>query len=301
MSRAWYKPNAAPRLLGSILPTKGKHKSGLHRQVQVWNTTCIVTKSGKQTVNGSDGSSSSGGDSMNCSVLINPANPQLSGVSKFPYFPKGGPVPKEYPKRDAGWHATGYVTQWGGMEVGEGMLFASNVVDGLVHQLGGWQLGLECKFLPILQNNEQEGGERCPVGQAVTTGAGASNLKVHFDSIVHTVPPFYHHHPSNNPEQLLLEAYRNALAAAFAQGKGDLRVACPLLGAGGRGFPLEVAIRVAGQASQGWLDQDLEDESNDSAQHHTLAFGIPDIDIAEQLLETICRTTEQIGRKNFQQ
>ena len=154
MSRAWYKPNAVPWLLGSVLPTKrGDQKSSsIHRQVQVWNTTCIVTKSGKQqtVIGSSDGSSSSistrtrrrdssssssatTSSSMNCSILINPANPQLSGVSNFPYFPKGGPVPKQYPhQRDAGWHAPGYVTQWGGMEVGEGMLFASNVVDGLV-------------------------------------------------------------------------------------------------------------------------------------------------------------------------
>ena len=181
------------------------------------------------------------------------------------------------------------------MEVGEGMLFASNVVDGLVHQLGGWQLALECKFLPILQENDQEGGERCPVGQAVKTGAGGSGLKVHFDSIVHTVPPFYHHHPANNPEHFLLEAYQSSLVVAFQQqGPGDLRVACPLLGAGGRGFPLEVAIRVAGQASHIWLDQDIVDERNDGIrQQHTLAFGIPDIEIAEQLLETIQKMMDQ--------
>ena len=238
---------------------------------------------------------------MNCSVLINPANPQLSGVSKFPYFPKGGPVPKEYPKRDVGWHATGYVTQWGGMEVGEGMLFASNVVDGLVHQLGGWQLGLECQWLPVLQENEHEGGERCPVGHAVATGPGSSALQEHFDTIVHTVPPFYLHHPGNDPEGYLLEAYRNSLRVAFDQGKGELRVACPLLGAGGRGFPLDAAIRVAGQASWRWLDQDLGDDSTDERQQHTLAFGIPDMEIAEQLLEAVQERMESDSRRDIEQ
>ena len=296
MSRAWYNPNAAPRLLGSILST-GERTTN-RRQVQIWNTTCVVTKSGKQQ------KASAGNDnncSMNCSVLINPANPQLSGVSKFPYFPKGGPAPKEQPKRDAGWHATGYVTQWGGMEVGEGMLFASNVVDGLVHQLGGWQLGLECKWLPVLQDNENEGGERCPVGHAVATGPGNSALQEHFDTIVHTVPPFYHHHPGNDPEHYLLEAYRNSLSVAFGQGRDEIRVACPLLGAGGRGFPLDVAIRVAGQASRCWLDQDVGDDSIGEHQQYTLAFGIPDMEIAEQLLEVVQETMESDYSRDLKQ
>ena len=41
-------------------------------------------------------------------ILINPANPQLSGVSQFPYFPRGGPVPKKFPNKDAH-HIMGYV------------------------------------------------------------------------------------------------------------------------------------------------------------------------------------------------
>ena len=42
----------------------------------------------------------------------------------------------------AGWQPLGYVSSWGGMEVGQGMLYATSVVDGLVHQLGGWKVGL---------------------------------------------------------------------------------------------------------------------------------------------------------------
>jgi O-acetyl-ADP-ribose deacetylase (regulator of RNase III) len=213
---------------------------------------------------------------MACSVLINPANPQLSGVAKFPYFPRGGPAPKEYPKKDSH-HIMGYVTQWGGMEVGDGMLFPANVMDGIVHQLGGWRLAMECRMVPIINNTEQE--ERCPVGHAVVTGPGfGSLLQEHFDWIVHTVPPFFRHHPE--PEEHLMQCYSNALALAFEKGS---RVACPLLGAGARGFPLAVALNLAGRASVKWRDQDKECDSK----QQLLAFAIPDPDVAEQLVATI--------------
>jgi hypothetical protein len=52
-------------------------------------------------------------------TLINPANPNLSGPNAFPYFPRGGPQPKLQPHRHAH-HIMGYVTQWGGMDVGSG-------------------------------------------------------------------------------------------------------------------------------------------------------------------------------------
>lgn len=193
----------------------------------------------------------------------------------------------------------GYVTQWGGMDVGSGMLFSANVVDGMVHQLGGWKLVMECNLLPVIR---QELEERCPVGHAVMTGPGGSELQEHFDALVHTVPPFYDHHP--NPEHYLLEAYRNSLAVAFdnttatnrqkesLSSSSSLRAACPLLGAGGRGFSESIAIQVAGQASQRWLQgEDARSENptegQDDNQEHTLAFAIPDIEIAEQLLDAI--------------
>jgi O-acetyl-ADP-ribose deacetylase len=160
------------------------------------------------------------------------------------------------------------------MEVGDGMLFAANVIDGIVHQLGGWRLAMECRLLPMV-NMEKE--ERCPVGHAVVTGPGGTLLQAHFDWIVHTVPPFYRHHP--DPEEQLMQCYRNALALAFEKGP---RVACPLLGAGARGFPLDVALNLAGQAAVEWRDQD---EGCDDKK--LLAFTIPDPDLAEQLIATI--------------
>jgi hypothetical protein len=63
------------------------------RSMEVWETTCIVTNFAK---------------TADCQILINPTNPQLTGVSKFPYFPKGGPQPKVSPTKDAH-HIMGYV------------------------------------------------------------------------------------------------------------------------------------------------------------------------------------------------
>jgi len=91
MSTAFYKTSVAPRLLKAF----PRLRDGGHAttpSIEIWNTTCVVTNFGKTKL--PDGM-------KGCSVLLNPANPQLSGVSKFPYFPQGGPAPKEYPKKDA--------------------------------------------------------------------------------------------------------------------------------------------------------------------------------------------------------
>lgn len=250
MSRAWYKPGVGPKLLRSFQRER--------RSVEVWNATCIVTAFKE----------------ADCNILINPGNPQLSGVSKFPYFPRGGPAPKEYPKKDAH-HIMGFVSQWGGMEVGDGLLFSANVVDGLVHQWGGWKLRWEISFLPILDKTNEE---KCPVGYAVHTASGGQELERQYASgVVHTVPPFYKHH--FEPEIDLLRCYEHSFELAFQK---TSRVACPLLGAGARGFPLDVAIDIASQACTQWLNQQEIATSND--QNFSLAFAIPDIEIAEALL-----------------
>ncbi len=64
--------------------------------IEIWKTTCIVTNFGKSTRNSKEHAGRDGDDSSSsaCTVLINPANPELSGVSNFAYFPVGGPVPK---------------------------------------------------------------------------------------------------------------------------------------------------------------------------------------------------------------
>jgi hypothetical protein len=52
-------------------------------------------------------------------VLINPSNPHLTGPRSFPYFPRGGPQPDRRPDAEAH-HVMGYVSRWGGMDVGRG-------------------------------------------------------------------------------------------------------------------------------------------------------------------------------------
>jgi len=257
MATAWYKPHAIPKLLRAFPGSSGA-------SIEVWNTTCIVRNFGKHKPS-------------NCSILINPSNPQLTGVHKFDYFPRGGPEPTEPPRKDPH-HIMAYVSQWGGMELKEGMLFSSNVVDGLVHELGGWPLRIQCMMK-----------DEVPVGQAVSTGPGGRKLRQEYNLIVHTVPPFYKYH--EDPERYLAECYRNSLQLAFAKAASGTthRVACPLLGAGGRGFPLDMAIRIAATESVGWRD-------NEGCKNQALAFGIPDEAIARTLIAAIQLQQETVGR-----
>ncbi len=271
MSTAWYKSRSIPRRVRSwtsVSPAAGGGGggSGCVRRagVEVWDTTCVVTNMASPYVS-------------DCPVLINPANPRLSGVSAFPYFPRGGPEPAtEFkPSKDA--HPImGYVSQWGGMEVGQGMMFPANVVDGLVHQLGGRQLQSACQ-----ERLRDLRIDRIEEGQALATPAvGNLATSTDFRYIVHTVPPFF----DQTDNSLLAACYRNSLelASTLAQtalntsgrrdvhGQGDsvlldcdhnqVRVACPLLGAGCRGFPLQEAVDVAARSLVDWLllcDQSL--------------------------------------------
>lgn len=102
------------------------------------------------------------------------------------------------------------------------MLFPAAVIDGLVHQLGGKYLQIECSFLPehsfshayhnqqsapedwsvigsTVKNNDHE-HVKCPVGTAVVTSAGGEQLRAEYDNIVHTVPPFYKYPPAATAE-----------------------------------------------------------------------------------------------------
>jgi len=286
------------------------------RSVEIWTTTCIVTNFGRmqeaQRVDlgrqkggqqqrqqrqqrildsTSRNSRSNDGDDgrfrgPNCSILINPANPDLSGPHKFPYFPKGGPEPKQQPQKDAH-HIMGYVTQWGGMEVGGGMMFSAAVVDGMVHQLGGMRLRAECKLKSALAM----GNDACPVGTSVVTSPGGPELRAEYDSIVHTVPPFYAHHPSGNVDELLRSCYRTSFELAFGTGiANNQRVAVPLLGAGCRGFPLDTAIQIAAEESVRWLDTTAVssvDVNDEQEEEEVVAFGLLEDTVASKLVTTI--------------
>mmetsp|Transcript_32681 Transcript_32681/g.48395 ORF Transcript_32681/g.48395 Transcript_32681/m.48395 type:complete len:345 (+) Transcript_32681:220-1254(+) len=316
-AKTWYKPSAIPQLIARF--------SRNNRDVEVWTTTCIVTKFGKQAQDHYE--------SPQCTALINPANPNLTGPNSFPYFPRGGPQPALQPTRDAH-HIMGYVSQWGGMDVGTGMLFSAEAIDGLVHQLGGLRFHAECKLVPThdytraylnqqttqpeVKNDEDNQSThklnkgdmqaKCPVGTAVVTSSGGDDLQKHYDFIIHTTPPFYRHPPCQTKElkqileikdavvsdthswskELLRSCYRQSFNLAldcnsymksnyFSNLLGmvglikpayrhNKRVAVPLLGAGCRDFPKELALEVAALESAAWLsnlDSDIPDNSEE--------------------------------------
>lgn len=155
------------------------------------------------------------------------------------------------------------------MEVGSGMLYPVSVVDGLVHRLGGNKLALECKLKKIFF-------EGCPTGTAVSTSYADEALSKIYEHIIHTAPPFYN---DENSIELLHKCYRAALAIAFEKSN---KVACPLIGAGARGFPIQDAITVAVKESLAWMEND-----DGYRIERALLFGIPDANISRKLIEKI--------------
>lgn len=158
------------------------------------------------------------------------------------------------------------------------MLYPASVVDGIVHQLGGTKLGVECKKI-----HQFYGG--CPTGMAVATTQGEEALLKCYDRIIHTAPPFYQ--TDQNLNDLLRACYRSSIQLAFSC--DHVKVACPLLGAGARGFPLEVAVTIAANESITWRDADDDTAMKKSnwANERLLMFGIPDLDVGENLVTLI--------------
>jgi O-acetyl-ADP-ribose deacetylase (regulator of RNase III) len=257
-------------------------------------------------------------------ILLNPANPQLSGVSKFPYFPIGGPQPPPGFEINKDTHPImGYVSQWGGMEVGLGMMFASNVVDGLVHQLGGKELQRQLQQILLRRQRQWGVTTQLAEGEAVvTTTENVGKLKetTGYQFIIHAVPPFYRHENNTSiddesvvsTEEVLAETYRNALRAAAdlapsllllqgasASDKDDdddfrIRIATPLLGAGCRGFPVDIAIDTAAKT----LIQSSTTTATTTAFNTpmTLAFAIPNGEIRQQLVDALDDHSKEAAR-----
>jgi O-acetyl-ADP-ribose deacetylase (regulator of RNase III) len=260
-SKAFYKSSVVPQLVHRVSSASGG------RALEIWTTTCIVTNFGKTAKTA-------------CSVLVNPSNPELSGVKNFPYFPRGGPVPKGKPSTmHTDWQPLAYVSNWGGMEVGNGMLYPISVVDGFVHQLGGWKLEAECAWKRMTAS-----GEACPIGTAVQTSAGGDRLSEEYDSIIHTTPPFFLH--DKDPETKLRSCYESALGIAFRRSDGPLRVALPLLGSGARGFPRDVAINVASKACLDWCSS-VDENAGERKGEQVVVFGLLESELAEKFAERI--------------
>jgi O-acetyl-ADP-ribose deacetylase (regulator of RNase III) len=256
------------------------------RSVEIWTTTCIVTNFGRKVLSCNPQQQLNDKQSQQW-ILINPCNSGLTGCKLFPYFPKGGPLPKQKVEstthRD--WQPLGYVTQWGGMEVGTGMLYPISVVDGLVHIYGGSKLQTELYWLRQKHrwnkfwSSDQSVNinEPCPVGHAVVTSAGSGPLAKHYDHIVHTTPPFYKYntHPTQSSEMLLSQCYSNALdkATLISAAVGTTTiVALPLLGSGARGFPVEIACEIAAESIVKWLLRSSNEDALNSNQVKTITL-----------------------------
>lgn len=269
MSKALLKSSVKPKLIHRFADPV------TNRAIEIWTTTCIVSNFHFDNDDNDDN------NATKPTVLINPSNPQLTGVSNFPYFPRGGPVPKEKPmSMHKDWQPLGFVSSWGGMEVGTGMLFPVSVVDGLVHQHGGWRLQAECALKQKVAAAFGSTGDACPIGDAVVTSAGTDLLKECYDWVVHTTPPFYKFH-KGSPEEALLSCYRNAFALGFE--KGD-RVATTLIGSGARGFPPDQAIHVAAEATQEWYQSDA---NGSSSNEQALMFGLLEQTHADKLIKVL--------------
>jgi hypothetical protein len=296
------------------------------RIVEIWTTTCIVSNFGKSTrrsttntasstttttalasINHKQISTSNRGDtaavSPACTILVNPANSALSNVKRFTYFPRGGPVPTtNVTSMHKDWQPLGYVSSWGGMEVGDGMVYPIQAVDGVVAMLGGQSYDRICSYERIkvqvkefLHHLHWISSDRvvvCPVGCAIYTDSGQDRLSREYDAIVHTVPPFYSYYIDGDPLQALLQCYRSSFEIAFHHvhcssfpNKNTRCVAIPLLGAGVRGFPRDVAVDVAAQACIEWMNTvySVSVEDRDCFSDCVVSFGLQDKSLAQQL------------------
>ena len=136
-------------------------------------------------------------------VLICPANEGLSGTRLLPYFERGGAPVLAPPAPPPGG------VMWGGMEAGDRMLYAGQVIDGQVHALGGAALREACEALPPRDSD----GRRCAIGEAALTCA-PGELGRHFRHIVHTATPAFRG-DCHAGEQAAVGAWATALGSCY--------------------------------------------------------------------------------------
>mmetsp|Transcript_34862 Transcript_34862/g.52012 ORF Transcript_34862/g.52012 Transcript_34862/m.52012 type:complete len:234 (-) Transcript_34862:40-741(-) len=230
------------------------------------------------------------------------------------------------------------------------MLFPASVIDGLVHQLGGTKLQYECQFHRYIKGEDKA----CPIGQAVVTSTYSKLQKEYDAIIHTTPPFFLHDGRKEDVVDGLRMCYRHSFEVAFSHGsqvrvsgnenenskglfgfslfsyfsaltekyikKGtqnedDLIIAAvPLLGAGARGFPLDIAIDIAASEAVRWRNdlrgpkgaeqvEKIEDSTTYLDDKHEnaspippiakntkkeiVAFAIPDAEVANMLVQKI--------------
>lgn len=159
-------------------------------------------------------------------TLINPGNPSFCGTI-FPYFPIGGPLPKET-----------MTNRWGGMSVGENMKYPSQCIDGLVHQLGGKTLKeklREARRNFVRRDHGSEENFDFSGLSLLTTATEKLRSICQLDYVIHTAVPLCRSHYSQPGEELLSACYQSSVGVAL--GQCDIHyIICPLLGSGTSGF-----------------------------------------------------------------
>jgi O-acetyl-ADP-ribose deacetylase (regulator of RNase III) len=175
------------------------------------------------------------------------------------------------------------------MSAGEGMFYRTQVVDGIVSEVGGKALRQACAALPEIHLDGSVDKEvRCPVGSAVATPA-FGGLRDSFALIVHAVAPLSG--PTGDAaeiERLLQECFASAVTAGYNAGADSL--VFPLLGAGSRGVAVPVAAEVAARVVVALLS------GNESSRPLPCGRDVPSIGfsvqvpaIAELLVKSIDR------------
>jgi O-acetyl-ADP-ribose deacetylase (regulator of RNase III) len=109
-------------------------------------------------------------------------------------------------------------------------------VDGAIHRAAGPGLHEEC--MKIAVERRKAGGEPCPTGKAVLTGAYRLPCK----GIIHTAGPVWRGGGAGERE-LLASCYRNSLL--LAEKSGFKSAAFPNISTGVYGYPKEEAAAVA--------------------------------------------------------
>jgi O-acetyl-ADP-ribose deacetylase (regulator of RNase III) len=109
-------------------------------------------------------------------------------------------------------------------------------VDGAIHRAAGPGLHEAC--MKIAAEKRKAGGEPCPAGEAVLTGA----FNIRCKGIIHTVGPVWY--GGNRGEgALLASCYRGSLL--LARQAGFASIAFPNISTGVYGFPKDLAAAAA--------------------------------------------------------